>query len=638
MMLLMPRRKPDRDLAASYGVPVAERSVPPGTWTAERVLEALHDWTRLVGRPPAEYEWSPSRARDRGRPGASERWAREYPRWPEAATVVRYHGTWRAALLTAGLPGGRAPFELSLNERVEAARRMHAAGIRASMIASELDVKVGTVGCYLRASLCDCGRNWMVKGPRCSECAREEMSQIAAARRPRWDRQGVISALRRWTRLEGQLPSSEAWLGGRHAHGRWAREYPRWPSTAVVNSRFGSWNAAMAAARLPVTPYAYTDEDVIDALRADARRLGRTPTREDWRVRDPSVPGIGAVIRHFGSWNTGLRAAGLKATHEVGIWTPERALAALRRDAARRQRTPLRGDWSRATRSRPNSGTVEKLFGSWNGGLRAAGLEPNSEPGKWTRTSVLDALRRLERQLGRQPTSSYLTRPPPGYPNVAVIRRKLGSWGAVCRELGWHAEPRVISSDEQMLEALRAAASELGVEFAQEEYKVISTARGWPSANAITARFGAWNWARETAGLPVVRPQPRGWTREQLIRAFRAAARRLGSTPMARDWNRLAAELGWPHSATVARRLGAGSWERAIEEAGLAPRRRSTWTAEQVIALLRADASRRGRPPREHEWQISDASRPSSHRVKALFGSWNAALIEADLETYRPAA
>jgi len=219
-----------------------------------------------------------------------------------------------------------------------------------------------------------------------------------------------------------------------------------------------------------------------------------------------------------------------------------------------------------------------------------------------------------------------------------VIRRKLGSWGAVCRELGWHAEPRVISSDEQMLEALRAAASELGVEFAQEEYKVISTARGWPSANAITARFGAWNWARETAGLPVVRPQQRGWTREQLIRAFRAAARRLGSTPMARDWNRLAAELGWPHSATVARRLGAGSWERAIEEAGLAPRRRSTWTAEQVIALLRADASRRGRPPREHEWQISDASRPSSHRVKALFGSWNAALIEADLETYRPAA
>jgi Homing endonuclease associated repeat len=137
-----------------------------------------------------------------------------------------------------------------------------------------------------------------------------------------------------------------------------------------------------------------------------------------------------------------------------------------------------------------------------------------------------------------------LERPPAGYPNKAVINRKLGSWGAACRELGWHAEPRVISSDEQMLHALRAAAAELGAEFAHEEYKAISTSRGWPSANAITARFAAWNRAREMAGLPVVRPQQRGWTHEQLIRALRATARRIGGTPMAQDWNRLAAELG----------------------------------------------------------------------------------------------
>jgi hypothetical protein len=70
--------------------------------------------------------------------------------------------------------------------------------------------------------------------------------------------------------------------------GRWTREYPRWPSTAVVSTLFGSWNAAMAAAGLPVTPYAYTNEEVIEALRVDARRLRRAPRIEDWRVRDPS--------------------------------------------------------------------------------------------------------------------------------------------------------------------------------------------------------------------------------------------------------------------------------------------------------------------------------------------------------------
>jgi hypothetical protein len=68
----MTRRKPDRELATSYGVPVAERSAPPGTWSAERVLEALVDWTREVGSPPLRYEWSASHAGERGR--ASGEW------------------------------------------------------------------------------------------------------------------------------------------------------------------------------------------------------------------------------------------------------------------------------------------------------------------------------------------------------------------------------------------------------------------------------------------------------------------------------------------------------------------------------------------------------------------------------------
>ncbi|MGA2926782.1 MAG: hypothetical protein ABSG43_12440 [Solirubrobacteraceae bacterium] len=171
----MARRTADPELAVSYGVPVAERWVRPGTWSAERVLDALRDWTREVGRPPLMYEWSAARARERGQAaGQWRRWAREYPRWPRAETVAGYHGTWRAALLAAGLPGGRPPFELSLNERVQAAQRMHAAGIRTATIANELGVVTETARSYLRASICGCGRNWMVKGPRCVECVHDE--------------------------------------------------------------------------------------------------------------------------------------------------------------------------------------------------------------------------------------------------------------------------------------------------------------------------------------------------------------------------------------------------------------------------------------------------------------------------------
>ena len=157
------------------------------------MLDALHDWTREVGRPPFAYEWSPGGSRAAGRSSRVwERWAREYPRWPEARTVAHYHRTWGAALLVAGLAGGREPLELSLNERVEAARRMAAAGFSAAQIGEEVGVCGGTVGRYLRAHTCRCGRNWVVRATRCGQCAREQAALVgAAAVGARWRDRGA---------------------------------------------------------------------------------------------------------------------------------------------------------------------------------------------------------------------------------------------------------------------------------------------------------------------------------------------------------------------------------------------------------------------------------------------------------------
>ena len=169
-----------------------------------------------VGRPPFAYEWSPGGSRAAGRSSRVwERWAREYPRWPEARTVAHYHRTWGAALLVAGLAGGREPLDLSLNERVEAARRMAAAGFSAAQIGEEVGVCGGTVGRYLGAHTCRCGRNWVVRATRCGQCARE---QAALSAPPRWERAGVIEALKRWGELEGCAPrASSGWVGGTHA-------------------------------------------------------------------------------------------------------------------------------------------------------------------------------------------------------------------------------------------------------------------------------------------------------------------------------------------------------------------------------------------------------------------------------------
>jgi hypothetical protein len=63
------------------------------------------------------------------------------------------------------------------------------------------------------------------------------------------------------------------------------------------------------------TAVKYSAEQVIAALREDAETHGRSPRVKDWRGRPIGMPGVAAVYGRFGSWNGGLRAAGLEVTH-----------------------------------------------------------------------------------------------------------------------------------------------------------------------------------------------------------------------------------------------------------------------------------------------------------------------------------
>ena len=227
--------------------PSMVRQAPSYTWSAERVLDALRDWANSVGEAPRIHEWCPASARSLGVDSRRSRlWEEQHPRWPSATTVVGYHGSWRAALLAAGLPADRPPLELSVNERVGAAQRLDAAGMSQVAIAAELQLHPRTVRRYLRASLCGCGQGWVVKGTVCLACAQE-----LAVRRAPWTAVEVKQAIIDWAMLEGGPPSMADWKQGRNARGRWKSEYPRWPSAHVAARLFGSEAATLRAVECP---------------------------------------------------------------------------------------------------------------------------------------------------------------------------------------------------------------------------------------------------------------------------------------------------------------------------------------------------------------------------------------------------
>src|SRR5437588_11118360 len=55
----------------------------------------------------------------------------------------------------------------------------------------------------------------------------------------------------------------------------------------------------------------YTDEQILDELRASAERLGRSPTMKEFAADEESQVHPQTVIEHFGAWNAAKRAAGL---------------------------------------------------------------------------------------------------------------------------------------------------------------------------------------------------------------------------------------------------------------------------------------------------------------------------------------
>jgi Homing endonuclease associated repeat len=167
-------------------------------------------------------------------------------------------------------------------------------------------------------------------------------------------RDAVIDAFTRFRREHGRWPTA-ADLRGTRGTG-----YP--PDTAV-RKLIGDLHSAHRACgydRPPQRSRCDVDQ-AVHALRRFHAAYGYVPSVREWAElgQRPSTP---AIIRHFGSWNAALTAAGLAVTRPRPRWSDEDILTAIRAFEARHQRPPSTTDFGGG--SLPGFETIRVRFGS----------------------------------------------------------------------------------------------------------------------------------------------------------------------------------------------------------------------------------------------------------------------------------
>ena len=160
------------------------------------------------------------------------------------------------------------------------------------------------------------------------------------------------------------------------------------PSARVYADRFGSVpNAVWKIGLAPKHPRNWSDRQYLDHLLQLAEKLGKTPTYQDMIDCDGPTPR--GYERRFGTYNEALRKAGLTPNHVVD-YSPEFLLDHLSDLADELERTPTR--WDVVESDGPAMAPYVTEFGGYNDAVREIGLQPNYERGRWSATSLYEAI------------------------------------------------------------------------------------------------------------------------------------------------------------------------------------------------------------------------------------------------------
>ncbi len=252
--------------------------------------------------------------------------------------------------------------------------------------------------------------------------------------------------------------------------------------TDAAQRLYGSWDASLRAAgvdparvRLLRTPW--KEKEVIAALRRRYR------DGKSMRRKDVPLALVGGALK-FGTWVRMLVRAGVPL-EAAGRWTRERVIQLIRRRAKRRLPLNRKAVWQ--SRDWNVSRWAVKLFGSWDEGLKAAGLDPDRIRGLriLTDAGVFKQLRK-QHALRLPMDRTAVQRRDPSLANKIRARWGSNGWDRALRLAGVPAARsarRSLPGEAERGGSLREAFLALGCHTAAE----------W--------HFGSWHAALRAAGI-----------------------------------------------------------------------------------------------------------------------------------------
>jgi hypothetical protein len=169
-----------------------------------------------------------------------------------------------------------------------------------------------------------------------------------------------------------------------------SRRSPRRPQLQIDEAELAAFRAGLRRR--------YTDEQILEELRAAASRIGRSPTMREFAQDPESRLHPQTVIEHFGTWNAAKRAAGLLPRRFL---TRGELLDQLRALGDELGRVPKASDLATRRRSLPSTSLYAHTFGSFSNALREAGFDV--PVGEERLERAIEQGVGLARKLGRLP-------------------------------------------------------------------------------------------------------------------------------------------------------------------------------------------------------------------------------------------